>query len=373
MIQVPASLKQEIQKLRGRRLKARVRIDYSDVNIDNTIVGFSNGLATGTYVDQTFNGKENVSAKWLSLDGAWILDGTYAIGPLTPSEQARLEIGWWSDALSQADGTFLDSDAVLYGEALYSEEVFDFKTTPPELGLSFIPRTFSDLRISFDNMREEFAEDFDVVFYDSENVEMFRQEVRGNSGFRYIATVPTQNLVSIIRFFPLKWSRPGSHAKVAELVTSVSDLYQGEDLISLDVIENRGVETRGNPIGSTASGQCVVTLYNRDRVFDFDNESSKLFNLVRENVRIIPQIGDGETWVPLGVFFARAWDISKTDITVRVTGLDRMALLQQSVYDKSEIIQAPEDEDFNVTTTADWQAGILDSLVAVDNTIRLEL
>lgn len=373
MIQLPLALKQEIQKLRGRRLKARVRIDYSDVNIDNTIVGFSNGFAPGTYVEQTFNGKEDVSSKWLSLDGAWILDGTYGIGPVTPSEQNRLEIGWWSEYLSLADGSFADSEAVLYGEALYSEEVYDFKSTPPELGLSFIPRTFSDLRISFDNMREEFAEDFDVVFYDTDNQEMYRQEVRGNTGFRYIATVPTQNLVSIIRFFPLKWSRPGSHAKVAELVTSVTDLYEGEDLISLEVIENRGIESQGNPIGSTASGQCVVTLYNRDRLFDFDNESSKLFNLVRENVRIIPQIGDGETWIPLGVFFARAWDISKTDITVRVTGLDRMALLQQSVYDKSEIIQAPDDESFSVNTTAEWSAGILDGAVAVDDEIRLDL
>ena len=373
MINVPASLKQEIQKLRGRRLKARVRIDYSDVNIDNTIIGYSNGFANGTYTDQVYNGKEDVSEKWISLDGVWVLDGSYVLGPATPTEQSQLEIGWWSHNLCESDGFFNDSPGVLYAEAIYGEEIYDGKCCVPELGLSFVPRTFSDIRISFDNMREEYAVDFDLAFFDADNNELHREEVRGNSGFRYTNTITTINQVSFAIFTPIRWSRPGSHAKVAELVTSVSDLYQGDDLISLDVIENRSIDKNGNPIGSTASGQCVVTLYNRNRLFDFDNTSSKLFNLVRENVRIVPQIGDGTNWIPLGVFFAKAWDISKQDITVRVTGLDRMALLQQSVYDKSEIIQAPDDENISVDTTAEWAGGNLSGVIADDNEIRLEL
>jgi hypothetical protein len=372
MITVPASLKNEIKKLRGRRLRGRVRIDYSDVNIDNTIVGFSNGSASGTYEDQVFNGREDMSAKFVSLDGVWVLDGSYQLGPVTEAEKARLEIGWWSRSQSVADGKFVDNDDLLSGEQLYGEQVYTEGLKKPELSLVFTPRTFSDFRVSFDNQREEWATDFDIVLYDNDGVELFRQVVTDNSGFRYIASIAPQNLVARLVLEVKGWSLPNSQAKVAEFVTSVSDLYEGDDIFSMQIIENRSIEREGNPIGSVASGQCVIRLFNRFRQFDYDNTTSKLFNLVRENVRIRPEIGDGVNWIPMGVFFAKAWDIPKNDIVVTVTGLDRMALLQESVYDKSQVIQSPPDESFDVDSTGDWAGGILVGAIAENGEIRMD-
>jgi len=167
-----------------------------------------------------------------------------------------------------------------------------------------------------------------------------------------------------------KWSHAGRQAKVAEFYTSVSELYTSDDIINIDVIENRELSDQ-SPIGSTASGRCVVSLYNRNRRFDYDNTSSKLFNLIRENVRIVPEIGNGTEWIPLGVFYAKAWDISKQKVTATVTGVDRIALLGESDYSTSTIIQAPDDEAYLIDTNAEWLAGTQNNVTVSGNTITL--
>jgi len=370
MITVSPELKSEIQKLRGRRLQARVRIDYSDVNLDNTIQGTSTSTAENTYINQVYNGKEDITSKWASLDGGWLL-GEYALAPFTLAEQERYEIGWWSNNFSDSLGRFNDTTGRLYGDGrLYGEDVYGELAVYEQLTITFTERTISDIRISFDNARMEYAADFDVIFYDINNTELYRQEVIGNSGVKYAVAVPAQNLVASLVLVIKKWSEPFRQCKIAEFFTSVSETYNGDDIINLDVIENRELSDE-SPIGSTASGRCVVSLYNRNRRFDYDNTTSKLFNLIRENVRITPFIGNGTEWIQLGVFYAKEWDISKRSITATVTGVDRMALLDESDYTKSEIIQAPDDATYTIDTDAAWNAGTRDNVIAVSNSLRL--
>jgi hypothetical protein len=370
MITVSPELKSEIQKLRGRRLQARVRIDYSDVNLDNTIQGTAGSTAENSYIEQVYNGKEDVSAKWASLDGSWVI-GEYALAPTTSAERDRYEIGWWSNRLTNGDAEYIETTGRLYGDGrLYGEDVYGELSTHEELVITFTERTLSDIRISFDNARIEYAVDFDVVFYDIDRTELYRQIVTNNSGVKYAVTIPVQNLVASMVLVIKKWSDAGRQAKIAEFYTSVSELYNGDDIINLDVIENSELSDQ-SPIGSVASGRCVVTLYNRNRRFDYDNTTSKLFNLVRENVRITPFIGNGSEWIQLGVFYAKSWDVSKQSITATVTGVDRMAILGESDYTKSEIIQAPDDESYLIDTDAEWNAGTKDNVIAVSNTLRL--
>jgi hypothetical protein len=370
MITVPAECRTEIEKLRGRKLYARVRIDYSDSQIDNTMIPTASSVEDNTYLSQTFNGKEDVSLPWASLDGSWIL-GTHAIAPTTVADQARYEIGWWNQELSNADKTFQDDEGGLLGEYLLGEHELGGYISLPELTLTFTPRTFSDIRISFDNAREEYAEDFDVIFYDATLTEIDRVAVTGNTGLKYVATIPTLNSIYEMHLLIRKWSHVNRQAKVAEFFTSISELYEGDDIISLSVDENR--ELSGKlPVGTTASGKCVVKLFNRFRVFDYDNTASKLYNVVRAGARISPEIGDGTTWISLGVFFAREWDIPKRDTVVTVSALDHMSMLGESEYKTSQIIQAPADETYLIDTDAEWNAGTLDAIIVDSNSIRME-
>jgi hypothetical protein len=355
MIQVSPELKAEIQKLRGRKLEARVRIDYSDVNLDNTIQATSSGTQEYTYIDQSYNGKEDVSLKWASLDGTWVI-GEYALGPVTRAEQERYEVGWWADRLANYQGDYPTTDSVLYGERLYGESTYGEFTYPVYLKITFTERTISDLRISFDNARMEYAVDFDVEFADIDGNILYTAVINGNTGVKYVGTIPTQNLVACMTLIIRKWSAPQLQAKVAEFYTSVSELYNGDDIVGLDIIEERQPST-GGAVGSTSVGRCVVTLYNRNRRFDYDNTTSKVYNLVRENVRITPEIGAGIEWIPLGVYYAKAWDISKQSILATVTGVDRVALLNESEYLNSQIIDAPPDETKTIDSDGEWNAG----------------
>jgi hypothetical protein len=370
MITVSPELKSEIQKLRGRRLQARVRIDYSDVNLDNTIQGTAGSTAENSYIEQVYNGKEDVSAKWASLDGSWII-GEYALAPATSAERDRYEIGWWSNRLTNGNAEYIETTGRLYGDGrLYGEDIYGELSTFEELVITFTPRTISDIKISFDNARMEWGVDFDVVLFNAAGTELYRQVVTSNTSIKYEVTIPEQNLVSSMVLLVKKWSHAGRQAKVAEFYTSVSELYTGDDIINIDVIENRELSDQ-SPIGSTASGRCVVSLYNRNRRFDYDNTSSKLFNLIRENVRITPEIGNGTEWIPLGVFYAKAWDISKQKVTATVTGVDRIALLGESDYSTSTIIQAPDDEAYLIDTNAEWLAGTQNNVTVSGNTITL--
>lgn len=372
MISVPSSLKTQIQKLRGRRLQARCRIDYSDATIDNTIIAWSNGTENNTYLDQVYNGIEDISAKFASLDGSWVL-GEYALAPETASEQALLEIGAWSKILSNPDGTFHDStDAhFLHGKSLYGSGLYGGSVSAPELSVNFTPRTISDIRISFDNAREEYAIDFDVVFYDIDYAIMYTLQVRGNAGLKYVNTITTQNAVAQMTIRFLTWSNGGRQAKLAEMYTSISELYNGSDIMNLQVVENREIPEDGVPLGSTASGQCVLSIYNRDRKFDYDNTTSKLYNVVRKGVRVLPEIGDGTNWIPLGVFYAQEWDIDKRSITATVTCVDRMALLADSEYKVNKIIEAPADQSYLTDTDAEWNSATLEGVYAISNTLKM--
>lgn len=372
MITVPASCRTEIEKLRGRRLFARVRIDYSDANIDNTVVAWSNGTQEHTYDDQTYNGREDMSAQWASLDGSWVL-GTHALAPETSVDKARYEIGWWSTQLATADGDFQQVNASLYGEALYGETIYDEYKTYPQININFLPRTISSVRVSFDNARMEYAVDFCIKIYAQDGSELDSISVTGNAGVKYVQEITPVNEACQISLCVMKWSHPGRQAKVAEMFTSISELYNGSDLFNIQVVENRELPEDGVPLGQTASGQCVVQLFNRNRDFDYTNTASKLYGVIREGNRITPEIGDGTTWIPLGVFYAKAWDIPASKIVATVTGLDRMAILGESEFKTNKIIDAPVDQTFDTDTGAEWGGGTLVGTVVVGDTIRMDL
>ena len=374
MIEVPAALRQEIDKLRGRKLQARVRIDYSDFAIDATISATTRNAAVNTYLEQIYNGRRDMSAKWFSLNESVTLDGTYQPAPVTARDIARFEIGWWSQELSIADNTFPQYDQPLYGSnQVYGDgNVYGASKSYPYVQLFFTPRTLTSIDISFDNQRMEYGADLDVVFYDSDYAVLYTETVTGNTGVRVQRTFASvANCVSL-QLIIKKWSHSYRQAKIAEFFTSVFEEYTGDDILSLRIIENRE-DFDKIPVGTTMSSQCEVVLYNRFRKFDYDNTQSVLFSFIRDGVRITPFIGDGTTWVPLGVFFAREWEVPKKGITATVSGLDFLARLGETEFKTSKIIAAPADEQFETASGAEWAGGTLEGVSVDGNTIRMVL
>lgn len=371
MIQVPVALENEILKLRGRKLVTKCRLDFSDVTIDNTIIGFANSKNNLDTYDQLFNGKTSVSFKVFSLDGSSKLDGTYHLAPCTVSGKQRYEVGWWSGDLSLQDNRFAHYEPFGFGDIGFADQGFGKQIDYPSVFVNFLERQISKIEIYFDDARMEHAVDFDIVFYAKDNTILYTHTTANNAGLNYIANITTVVGVAMMECKVKKWSSPHKNAKICEMFTLISEEITGDDIYSLNVTEERELSDNDLPLGTTSAGSVTLSFFNRERLYDWDNTTSKLYNYIRKGIKIMPFIGDGTNWIPLGVFFAEAWDIPKDDITVTLEGLDRMAQLGDSTYATNEAITAPDDQSFTVDTNAEWGSATLNDIVVEDNTIRM--
>jgi len=335
MIAVAPALRTEIDKLRGRKLTARVRIDYSDISVDGTI---SAAYTPGTNIEQIYDGILQDQPGFVTTD------------------------------MSAMNGNFVSGRTSLYDSTLYGSGLLSSPVEVPEIVVTFTPRTFQGVQVTFDTQLVQYGVDFKIQLKSVSGAIVREEAWTGNTGTVASRVFSPVSLVASLTLIITKWSSTHAHARVIEFFSSVSETYGAEDIMSLTVSESRENTTR-LPIGTTASGQCVVVLYNRDRKFDYDKTDSVLFNLVRDGVRITPEIGDGTNWVPMGVFFARAWDISKKGITATVTGLDYMANLGESDYQVNRIIEQPDNE----TEVVNFGAGTLENAVFTGGVLRIDL
>lgn len=363
MIETAPALAAEIAKLRGRKLEAKVTINYSSVYGDDLIDRSSNATLPESFINQVYNGRFDVSAKYYSLDGLSLLDGTYVLAPETEAEQAALEMGWWSNRLPKLNKTFGVGGRTLYGSKLYGTSLYAKRYLYPSIVLFFPERTITNINIAFDNARMEYAPDFDVVFKDKTNTILHTETVTGNTGTRFSKVITAINLCTQMELIIKSWSVL-SNAKVAEMLSSVQETYNGSDLFNMQIVE--GIEN-----GNISPGRCVITLYNKFRKFDYENTTSVLFNQIRKGVRIQPFIGDGTNWIPCGIYYAEAWDIKRRDLRVTVTGLDKVSLLQKTQFADSKIIEPPAQEVVDIDTDAEFLAGTYTSNIEVSGGIRL--
>ncbi|MBY6278230.1 hypothetical protein, partial [Symbiobacterium thermophilum] len=89
-----------------RQVTARVTIDYTDPEIDQSIEVSASDQGAISYPEQTADAVQHPAYKWASLDGSWVLDGTYHLIPDTPEDAARYQVGWWGATLAGAGGAF---------------------------------------------------------------------------------------------------------------------------------------------------------------------------------------------------------------------------------------------------------------------------
>jgi hypothetical protein len=80
-----------------------------------------------------------------------------------------------------------------------------------------------------------------------------------------------------------KWSHEGRCAKIIEFFTSIREVYETGDLVSIRLLEEREASQGSLPVGNISS--------NILKKFDVDNEQSPLKNLLKPNRRIQVWLG----------------------------------------------------------------------------------
>jgi len=191
-----------------------------------------------------------------------------------------------------------------------------------------------------DMARGEYPVDFNIRLYGPDDTLLKTETVTGNTQVSWQKTLEPQVLDVAKQVLEItKWSHPGRQVKILEFFTSIQEVYEGDDIMLIHLLEEREVSQGSLPVGNISSNEIDIRLYNRNRRFDAGNKNSPLYRTLKANRRIKAWIGTRDEWVPLGTFWSGDWDIPEDDIYAGTTGRDRLELLRKSTYSNSVVQQ----------------------------------
>lgn len=285
MYPVSREFQEKIKQQFDRRTFGKIQIDYTSPFLDQSITVAANENANVSFPSQTADSVPEPFAKIASLDGSWVLDGTYALAP-TPQEAETKQMGWWGRQFAETGGAF---------SAPY-----------PTLIVTFLPRPITKLQAVGDSKRQEWPVDFNIKLYDGNNTLLHTETVTGNTEIAWSKVLDEPiTQVEKMTLEITKWSHAGRQAKILEFFTSIQETYEDDDIIFIHLLEEREVSHGSLPVGNISSNEIYIELNNVSRKFDAGNAASPLHNLLKPNRRIRAWIGiekdsGDKVWVVLG-------------------------------------------------------------------------
>ncbi len=327
MIPVSEAYKQSILAP-NRQVLAKVIADYTDPTRDESISVAASEEANVSWRMQVADSLTAPAAPWASLDGSWVLDGTYRLAPHDQESADLLQMGWWGSQLAGAGGAFVQPY--------------------PTLALTFSPRNVSRLQVVGDSARGEYPVDFEIRLYDPTDALLHTETVAGNAQVAWSKTLPNPVVnVARLELTITRWSHPGRQAKVLELFSMIQETYDGSRIRTFALVEERETDTGSLPVGNIASAQMTLVLDNTDRRFDPGNLGSPLFGWVRQGVRFRPYLGvrlpdNTVEWIPMGVFWAIDWQVEEGGgqaAYARVVARDILDRLRRTDYRSATVMQ----------------------------------
>jgi hypothetical protein len=263
-----------IEKMKAdrRHVVARVEIDYTDPFMDQSLTIEANEQANVSYPQQTADSVDQTTHKYACLDGTWDLtSGEYHLAP-SPGMSSQYQMGWWGAQFAGAGGLFV--------------------TPYPALTVTHLPRPIRQLKVVGDTAREEWPVDFTVKLYAQDDTLLKTETVTGNDQVSWQKALEPQVLdVAKQELIITRWSLPGTCAKIIEFFTSIREVYETGDLMSVRLLEEREASQGSLPVGNISANEVTLTLNNESKKFDIGNENSPLKNLLKPNRRIHVSVG----------------------------------------------------------------------------------
>ena len=148
------------------------------------------------------------------------------------------------------------------------------------------------LRVAGDTARAEYPVDFEIKLYAQDDTLLYTETVTGNTQVSWSKALPSPVLDVAKQILTItRWSHEGCQAKIIEFFTSIREVYETGDLVSLRLLEEREASQGSLPVGNISSNEITLALNNEDKKFDVDNENSPLKNLLKPNRRIQVWLG----------------------------------------------------------------------------------
>lgn len=261
----------DAMKAHKRKVDAKLIIDFTDAEIDQSLQASASERANVSYPQQTADGVQAASHKWASLDGTWKLDGTYHLAP-KPEDLARFQFGWWGKQLASTGGALA--------------------TPYPALTITHIPRPIHTLQLVGDSVRQEWPVDFSVQLYGPDDTLLHTETVTGNSSIQWAKTLSAPVLDVARQVLTItRWSHEGRQAKILEFFTSIQETYYSGDVVEISLLEEREASQGSLPVGNITANEIAIRLANVGGKFDVTNQQSPLWGLLKPNRRIRALLG----------------------------------------------------------------------------------
>lgn len=227
----------------------------------------------------------------------WKLDGSFKILPKS-TDPDNLEVGWFSDVISDADGLF---------------------AVNPFIQVDFTaPHTSYGITLTFAG---EIVSDFDVEFYDALDALIETTSITGNTD-RIRSTGVGVSDYQKVKIIFTKTANPYRRVRLLEIDFGVIKTYQDASLIRLNLSEQMNVTSN-----EVTSNELRFTVDNSAKEFNVTNPTGFYAYLQQKQI-VTGEIGielpDGETeFIPLGKFYLKEWGADSGGMTASFTARDK--------------------------------------------------
>jgi hypothetical protein len=299
--------------LTSRAIKGRVTLDITDVTAESDV----SSIVTNTeaaYISSLLqlNDDSRTTTRRLATweTNRTFLDGSFSFPDDTVSNNG--EIGYVSDSICNSSGVFVLQPVV----------TFAFGTLHSSAGLT----------IMFDPESGECAKDFNVSVYDASDVLIYSADVTGNTLTSCEVGGQFLNYKKIV-FTIKKWSVGNRRARVAEFDFGIVRIYDGDKLVSFNLVEDFDLTT-----GSVPSPEFKFTVDNIDRAFNILNPTG-FFKYLQQRQSLTVEMGlervDGTLeYLQIGKYLLWEWVSEEGTITATFTGRTYLDLMGNYTYER---------------------------------------
>ena len=294
----------------ARNWRGRVSFGIFDVSARGDATAVADGQPF-TSAAQTLDTVTTVPAVGTCEQDQFKVDGTMSLFPDNPP--AGVNFGWWSSAISGADGTFSDPPAITY----------IFRKVHSSIGIT----------LQF----TEPVQDVKVTAYNGET-ELSSKTFTGLNTVQALLDFPVENYTKLV--IEILRVQPYHYAKLLEISFGIEYVYDDTMLTGFDVLED--IDLTSNTISSNTA---TITLNNLDQRFNMFNPQNEVrFLQERQQLTVTAglKIDEGYEDVPLGKFYLSKWE-SPTENTTKFTSYDLLSLMDGTYY-KSRLYQGERAE-----------------------------
>lgn len=293
----------------SRQTKALIEFEIIDIDANTDATATVTSEEDFSKKNQLYNQVRILSGKYATFEtDYWLLDGSFGLPP--KSVESGYEVGWWSDSLSGAGGTF----------SVAQDITTQFTQNQSSIGIT----------VTFDILTGEYAKDFIITVYDASNNVLHTATVTNNTNTAYVLE---QNLTNYrkVKISISKWCKADRRARITEIDFGIIKQYDNDKIINMNILEE--LDTTSNEV---TSNEIKFTLDNQTKVFNILNPTG-IYPYLQRKQKVKPYLGmviSGSLveYVNMGVFYLNEWKSDEGSLTATFTARDILDTLSDDKY-----------------------------------------